>query len=92
MISFPERDSALNKVIELAQLKSQWEKKIYGQFVAVLNAKKERIQALEEMLDLNINDEPHSSDGTYCPNAYSEKKQKTILCLAFMTEEYDFCF
>ncbi|XP_034238578.1 uncharacterized protein LOC117643673 [Thrips palmi] len=58
-----ERDTALTRVIEMSELKANWEKKIYGQFVVVLNAKKERIQTLEEMLDLKLYKGPQTADG-----------------------------
>lgn len=48
----PDRDIALEKVKEFADLKEDWEKKLYGRFVIILNSKKERIRVLEEDLGL----------------------------------------
>ena len=56
----PDRDTALEKVKEIAALKEEWETKLYGRFVAILNAKKERIQMLEE--DMGLNTEDHEKN------------------------------
>lgn len=42
-----DRDSAIARVTEFAELKEEWEKKLYGRFTALLNAKKEKIEAMD---------------------------------------------
>ncbi|XP_052120864.1 uncharacterized protein LOC113217716 isoform X2 [Frankliniella occidentalis] len=56
-----DRDKALAKMKKIASEKEEWEKTLYGQFIAILNAKKEKILALEEELEFRNSENSQGS-------------------------------